>query len=338
MNPEVSVIIPAYNAELYIAQAIESVFRQTETSLEIIVVDDASSDQTAEIVRGFLDKRLQVIVNPQNLGAGGARNCALRAAKGKWIALLDSDDWYAPERLASLLKVAYAEDADMIADNVYYIIDGAKLPWTTLLSESGQCIESTIQVDPLFFVETDIYGQQGLHLGISKPLIKRDFLVKHLIKYNENIKMGQDFWFYLKCLIHGAKFNFVPQPYYFYRSHPGSLVTKSKLERLDQFYTETKSFLQQETIKNHQLVNALEKRLIILEKSRSYYSVVAPLQRGKFLLALKEMFYHPGFFKHFVQQMPFIFSRRWRYYFYNLNFDESVSIQYCSAKSSCWLD
>lgn len=131
---------------------------------------------------------------------------------------------------------------------------------------------------------------------------------------------------------------FAPQSYYFYRSHPGSLVTKSKLECFDQFSTETKSFLQQEAINNQQLVDALEKRLTILEKARSYYCVVEPLQQGKFLLALKEIFYQPDFFRYFVQQMPFLFSRRWRYYLSISDFNESVSIQYCSVKRSGWLN
>lgn len=244
----------------------------------------------------------------------GARNRALREAKGKWVALLDSDDWYAPERLERLLQVAYTENADMVADDLYYIQDGEKSPWTTLLSESGESIDKIMQIDAVFFAETDIYGQQGLHLGLTKPLIKRAFLLQNNIEYYEDIKMGQDFWLYLKCLVHGANFTLVPEPYYFYRSRPGSLVTKSKLERLNQFYRDTQNFIQQVAIQeNIQLLSSLENRLKIFEKARAYYCVVDPLQQGEILAAAMAMVRNPYFFVHFSQQIPVILSRRLRY-------------------------
>ncbi|MGL6343088.1 MAG: glycosyltransferase family 2 protein, partial [Waterburya sp.] len=102
MKPEVSVIVPAYNSEDYLPKALESVFNQTYNNLEVILIDDASSDATVKIANSFNDKRLKIIKNQQNKGVSYSRNCGIKQAQGNWIALLDSDDWYAPDRLEKL--------------------------------------------------------------------------------------------------------------------------------------------------------------------------------------------------------------------------------------------
>jgi succinoglycan biosynthesis protein ExoO len=315
MHLEVSVIIPAYNTESYIAQAIESALGQTQKNIEVIVVDDASSDATLEVAKGFSDNRLKVFVNQQNLGAGGARNHALREAKGKWIAVLDSDDWYAPERLEKLLQVAYAEDADLVADDLYLVQDGEKSPLGTWLSWSGEQIDNIRQIDLIHFVETDRYGQRSLRLGISKPLIKRDFLIQHGIEYDETLRMGQDFWLYIKCLVNGSRFVLVPKAYYFYRSRKGSLVTQSQLERLNQYCRVTVHFLEQEFVQqNSELVRVLSENLAILEKNRSYYRVVDPLKQRAWLAALIEMKHNPYWWVYLIRKLPGILNRSVSYY------------------------
>ncbi len=104
MNPEISVIIPAYNCEQYINKAIESVLKQTFNNFEIIVIDDGSQDNTYQIANSYKDERISIIRNQQNLGVSTARNFGIEEAKGNWIALLDADDWYSPQRLENLCK------------------------------------------------------------------------------------------------------------------------------------------------------------------------------------------------------------------------------------------
>ncbi|MBD2341698.1 glycosyltransferase family 2 protein [Calothrix sp. FACHB-156] len=137
MKPEVSVIIPSYNTENYIYQAIDSALNQTLKNIEIIVVDDASTDGTLNVLKKFNDPRLKILVNPKNIGVAGTRNRALKVAKGQWVAVLDSDDWYAPERLERLLQVAYSEGADMVADDLYFIEDGQDPDFSPRLKEEG---------------------------------------------------------------------------------------------------------------------------------------------------------------------------------------------------------
>jgi succinoglycan biosynthesis protein ExoO len=315
MNPKVSVIIPAYNTEAYIAKSIKSALEQTLNDIEVIIVDDGSSDQTVEVAKSFTDQRLKIIVNQENLGASVARNRALKAAAGEWVAVLDSDDWYAPERLEKLVLLAEKTNADMIADDLYLIQDGATCPWSTLIEESGERIDEILQIDIVYFVETDVYGQPGLHLGLSKPLFRREFLVKHDIKYDEDIKMGQDFWLDMKCLIKGARFFIEPKPYYFYRSRPGSLVYQNPLPRLDQYCKATKSFMQQEIVKtNPALMQALYNNLATYKKNLAYFQVAIPIKQRKWLTALTEMWKNPYFFSDNLPQFRNIIKRRIQYY------------------------
>ncbi len=96
--PAVSVIIPAYNCSVYLPEAIESVLTQTYTDIEIIVVDDGSTDDTPEVVAPYLD-RIRYI-RQSNKGLPAARNTGIRASGGEFVALLDGDDSWLPEKLA----------------------------------------------------------------------------------------------------------------------------------------------------------------------------------------------------------------------------------------------
>lgn len=97
--PKVSVLMPVYNGEKYIAQAIESVLSQSFRDFELIVIDDGSIDKSAEIVASYNDQRVRYVANPRNLGLAGARNRAIEVASGKYLAWLDCDDISLPDRL-----------------------------------------------------------------------------------------------------------------------------------------------------------------------------------------------------------------------------------------------
>lgn len=100
MNDLVSIIMPSYNTGKFIAESIQSVLAQTYANWELIIVDDCSDDNTDQVVAAFLaDNRIRYIKNKKNSGAAVSRNRALREAKGRWIAFLDSDDLWMPEKL-----------------------------------------------------------------------------------------------------------------------------------------------------------------------------------------------------------------------------------------------
>jgi teichuronic acid biosynthesis glycosyltransferase TuaG len=132
--PRVSVIIPAFNAEQHIEQALSSVLSQTYGDWEIVVCDDCSTDQTAELVRGFGD-RLTLVRTESNSGPAVARNLAIRHASGELLALLDADDYWLPaylERQVSLYDSGDARygDIGIVACNASLLQDGSLRPHT----------------------------------------------------------------------------------------------------------------------------------------------------------------------------------------------------------------
>ncbi|MGB5637377.1 MAG: glycosyltransferase family 2 protein [Waterburya sp.] len=313
MSIAVSVIIPAYNTEQYIAKAIESALAQTLAKIEVIVVDDCSTDNTVKIVESFHDSRLKLLLNAENMGAGGARNRAIDAAQGKWIGVLDSDDWYAPQRLEVLVNLAEQKNVDLIADDCYLVEDGVTTPWSTIIRESGTKVSAIQQFEAADFILTDIEGRPGLRLGFTKPLFRREFLINNQIRY-ENIRVTQDFWFDMQCFLHGAKFFLVPEPYYFYRARPGSLVSSDKIERMKEECEAITRFLENTEYinQNLQVLAALQLKMRETRIWHDYYLVVEPLKRGKILVALQGIFSNPAVLKHLICHIPKLIGRRWQ--------------------------
>lgn len=122
VSPLVSVIIPAYNHEMYIAAAVESVLQQSCADLELIVVDDGSTDKTGEIVKSYHDRRLSYIYQ-ENRDAYNTINRGMGLAKGRFIAILNSDDVYVKQRLERLLAYQKESDAQCIFTDVIPISD-----------------------------------------------------------------------------------------------------------------------------------------------------------------------------------------------------------------------
>lgn len=118
-NPKVSVLMPVYNCELYIQEAVDSILNQTFKDFEFIIIDDCSTDNTVSIINSFKDSRINLIIKPQNTGYTNSLNYGLSIAKGKYIARMDGDDISLPERFA---KQIYFLD-----NNLDYVLCGTAL-------------------------------------------------------------------------------------------------------------------------------------------------------------------------------------------------------------------
>ncbi len=114
-DPLISIIVPVYNTEKYLGACIESIRKQTYTNLEILLVDDASTDGSGDICRAYqkLDSRIRFISKPQNEGVSEARNTGIREAEGAFLNFFDSDDLMAPEMLEKLYRAMEKNNADM---------------------------------------------------------------------------------------------------------------------------------------------------------------------------------------------------------------------------------
>lgn len=128
MEELVSIIMPSYNTASYIAETVQSVLAQTHQNWELIIVDDCSTDDTDEVVKPFLsDSRIRYLKNEKNSGAAVSRNRALREAKGKWIAFLDSDDLWMPKKLEKQISFM-KENGYQFSYTDYIEVDEASKP------------------------------------------------------------------------------------------------------------------------------------------------------------------------------------------------------------------
>lgn len=122
-QPLVSIIIPAYNAEKTVRNAVDSVLRQTITDLEVIVVDDASTDGTSQTVNTIADPRVRLLQAQKNSGPSASRNLGIRDARGCWLAFLDADDEYTPDRLEQLIEAGHGREC-YVGDRMANCIPG----------------------------------------------------------------------------------------------------------------------------------------------------------------------------------------------------------------------
>jgi len=232
--PTVSVIIPMYNSERYIKSCVESVQRQTLQNLEIICVDDCSTDNTFNIVLEMakLDGRIRLAKLGQNSGgASEPRNYGMRLSRGKYIAFLDSDDMYTKTAMAELVTEAEKFKADVVhTEQVYFpendvidVTDDTK--FTTFSKERGGfCSEPKLETDNL--AERVQMFFNGRFFGwVHNKLYRRDFLMDKDLKFAP-LKTSEDIVFYFFVLCSAPRIVRVPNIIYIYRKNPDSITRK----------------------------------------------------------------------------------------------------------------
>lgn len=231
-TPRVSVVIPAFNAAATLAGTVASARGQTLSEIEILVVDDASTDGTLALARRLAaeDLRVRVIAAGSNRGPAGARNLGLAAARGDWIALLDGDDAFEPGRLARLVRLASHCGADLLADNLLLEDeDGGVEPM--LPPGAAQDCQIFSAADFLLGNLPDPAHPRRSY-GFLKPLIRRAFLERHGLHYDEALRFAEDFAFYLACFGAGARCYLTRQPLYRYRLRADSLTARHSIDDL----------------------------------------------------------------------------------------------------------
>jgi len=205
--PVVSIIVPCYNSGRFIRATLEAVRAQTFTDWECIVIDDASSDDSAAIVAAMAaeDPRIVPLRLPENLGAAGARNAGLERVRGEYIAFLDSDDYWVPEKLAR--QVAYARETDAaMVHSSYRFVD-----------ESGQFLPGGVKASDR--VDLRSY-MRNTEIGMSTSLIDR---AKVGAIHFKNIRLCQDTDLWLTLLDRGFVSRGMEDVFVHYRIREGQI-------------------------------------------------------------------------------------------------------------------
>ena len=208
MKPLVSILIPAFNAENWIAEAIESALQQTWTRKEIIVVDDGSRDRTADVVRRIGSKHVKVI-ETDNQGLSAAVNNAYRVCQGDFIQELDADDILAPDKIEKQLAALREGDSKRI------LLSG---PWAHFYHRTGQArfVRNSLWQD-LTPVEWLLRKMgENLHMQNATWLVSRE-LAEAAGPWDTRLQYDQDGEYYCRVLLAATATRFVPEARIFYR-------------------------------------------------------------------------------------------------------------------------
>ena len=213
----VSIIMAAYNAEKTIEQAINSVLRQTYTDFELLVVNDCSKDRTVELVKGIAatDGRVRLISNVKNSGVSYTRKHGLEEATGSWIAILDSDDAWAPEKLEKQIELQNRTNADLLFTGSDFMdSEGRPIDWY---------LHAPAEVTYRQLLKQNV-------LSNSSALVRKGLYAKY---YAVGDRMHEDFAIWLSILKEGRKAYGVDEPLLIYRiaksSKSGNKVKAAKM-------------------------------------------------------------------------------------------------------------
>jgi glycosyltransferase involved in cell wall biosynthesis len=216
-HPLVSIMMPAYNAEDFIAPAIESVLSQTYANWELIIVDDGSTDRTNEIAASFHDARLK-LVHQANSGEAAARNTALRYMQGEWLAFLDADDQLLPNHLEATITelLQHPEYTAIYTDGIHIDQHGTRLQSLSSRRRGpfeGRIFEQVVRASDVF----------GPPLCI---LLRRSLVVEHQLQFDPRIIIGPDWDFFTRLSEH-AFFGYLDQQTCLYRVHQTNVTVQT---------------------------------------------------------------------------------------------------------------
>lgn len=259
----VSVIIAAYNAENCLNRAVQSALGQTCTPLEVLIINDGSTDGTRRVIAQLekQDHRVRGINLKKNTGPAAARNVGFDLANGEWIAILDADDAYLPTRVAKMVAIANRMSADVVVDNFCYCDPHSeKIGAQALDSHSTPSLVDFTE----FVSKARPYGSES-DWGLLKPLFRTQFLNKNKLRYPPESRHGEDFLFICGCFLAGARFVLDRQVGYLYSQRSsGWSRTRVNYELMCEH---TKALADDHRVReNKQLVSAFHERLFALRR------------------------------------------------------------------------
>ncbi|MEV6462350.1 glycosyltransferase family A protein [Streptomyces albidoflavus] len=218
--PLVSVVMPVYNSAATLGAAVRSVLTQTHTDLELLITDDQSSDDSMELLREFArqDERVLPETAPERGGAGRARNLAMERARGDYVAFLDSDDMWLPEKTERQLAFAQEGTAPLTFTS-YYKMDADHAGESTDFTPNGRVIRARAHVDYRAMLVRD-------HIGALTAMYDRKVLGTRLMP---EMRKRQDYALWLSIMRDGADARGLAEPLAVYRAGQATSLSSNKL-------------------------------------------------------------------------------------------------------------
>lgn len=278
VSPRVSVIMANFNGARYLGGAIRSLLTQTIDSWELFFVDDASTDGSVALAHGIAngDRRVTIIPLDENRGPGGARNQALNFVRGEWVAIFDSDDLMDPRRLELLLDRAARDRAAIVADNLLLFSETNPKPRPYLRSGTSNAPRWIGLAD---LIESNCLYSRMPDLGYLKPMIRTELIAKMSLRYDERLRIGEDYYFLASLLANGQRLRVEPAALYLYRKHEGSISHRMDAVHIRALMDADERFCSRVAL-NHRERRSLERRRQSLETLLAYDGVVRAIKQG----------------------------------------------------------
>ena len=236
-NIKISVIVPVYNVEKYLHQCIDSILAQTLKDIEIICINDGSTDSSLEILKEYakIDNRI-IIINKENQGVATARNDGIRMAKGEYITFLDSDDWFELNALELIYNKIKNTNTDILVYNITNVYDD-KTSRSVRMDNIKTDVFSFIDAPKEFFY---------ILTGTPGKVIKNENIILQKI----NLVKGEDtVFFWENCLRENVKIALLNKSLYNYRQHSQSAMNNIKIVNRAELYKAINSLLELDSFK-----------------------------------------------------------------------------------------
>ena len=215
LTPLVSVVIPSYNHARYISRALQSVLNQTYTNWEVIVIDNHSTDNTDEVIASFTDPRITYLKIHNNGVIAASRNAGIRAAKGKWIAFLDSDDWWTNDKLQICFD--YVDEKVDLVHHDMEVVSEQPRPFKRKIIKSRQ-LKIPVLIDLLL----------KSNAIVNSSVVVRKSLLEKIGGINESVEMvaAEDYNTWLRISKLSSQFFYLPRRLGFYLTHNQNVSQK----------------------------------------------------------------------------------------------------------------
>ncbi len=230
MNDLISIIIPIYNGEKYIKEALDSVINQTYTNLEIIIINDGSVDNSLNIIKDYQlkDNRIKII-NKNNMGVSSARNDGINSSSGKYIMFLDSDDYYDNDYVYNMYSSLINNNSDVCMSGMRQFNESKTIRYKKYIDENKKLYFNDILLD---IINTTKFNE------IYKYIVDSNIIKNNNILFDTSIKYGEDLKFAYTILKKSSNIYHINNCGYNYRINPSSVTNNINIDKLLKWYSD----------------------------------------------------------------------------------------------------